>query len=109
MQGRGLEVPFQRFHLRGRRFAAVHPGIQDGCERLAQLHRGGKHPPRIFVADGARKFPRLFRSQLYGVTVYDPITLAASTLLIIVTVLIAAALPARRAAGVQPMQALRIE
>src|SRR5277367_414082 len=52
---------------------------------------------------------RYFRSQLYGVTVYDPITLAASTTLIIVTVLIAAALPARRAAGVQPMQALRTE
>jgi predicted permease len=52
---------------------------------------------------------RYFRSQLYGVAVYDPITLAASTTLIIVTVLIAAALPARRAAGVQPMQALRTE
>jgi predicted permease len=52
---------------------------------------------------------RYFRSQLYGVTVYDPITLAASTTLIIVMVLVAAALPARRAAGVQPMQALRIE
>jgi ABC-type antimicrobial peptide transport system permease subunit len=52
---------------------------------------------------------RYFRSQLYGVTVYDPITLAASTTLIVVMVLVAAALPARRAAGVQPMQALRTE
>ena len=52
---------------------------------------------------------RLFRSQLYGVSVYDPLTLAASTALIIITVLLAAALPARRAAGVQPMQALRTE
>ncbi len=52
---------------------------------------------------------RLFRSQLYGVSVYDPLTLAASTALIIFTVLLAAALPARRAAGVQPMQALRTE
>jgi putative ABC transport system permease protein len=52
---------------------------------------------------------RLFRSQLYGVNVYDPLTLAASTALIILTVLLAAALPARRAAGVQPMQALRTE
>jgi putative ABC transport system permease protein len=50
-----------------------------------------------------------FRSQLYGVAVYDPLTLAASTTLIVATVLIAAALPARRAAGVQPMQALRTE
>jgi putative ABC transport system permease protein len=52
---------------------------------------------------------RYFRSQLYGVTVYDPITLAASTALIVITVLLAAAFPARRAAGVQPMQALRTE
>ncbi|HEX3968174.1 MAG TPA: ABC transporter permease [Edaphobacter sp.] len=50
-----------------------------------------------------------FRSQLYGVSVYDPLTLAASTALILITVLLAAALPARRAAGVQPMQALRTE
>lgn len=52
---------------------------------------------------------RLFRSQLYGVSVFDPLTLAASTALIVFTVLVAAALPARRAAGVQPMQALRTE
>jgi putative ABC transport system permease protein len=52
---------------------------------------------------------RYFRSQLYGVAVYDPLTLAASTALILVTVLLATALPARRAAGVQPMQALRTE
>ena len=50
-----------------------------------------------------------FRSQLYGVSVYDPLTLAASTALILITVLLAAVLPARRAAGVQPMQALRTE
>ena len=52
---------------------------------------------------------RYFRSQLYGVALYDPLTLAASTALILITVLLAAALPARRAAGVQPMQALRTE
>jgi putative ABC transport system permease protein len=52
---------------------------------------------------------RFFRSQLYGVAVYDPVTVAASTALIVITVLLASALPARRAAGVQPMQALRTE
>jgi putative ABC transport system permease protein len=52
---------------------------------------------------------RFFRSQLYGVSLYDPLTLAASTVLIVFTVMLAAALPARRAAGVQPMQALRTE
>jgi predicted permease len=52
---------------------------------------------------------RLFRSQLYGVTTFDPITLVSALALTVVMVVLAAAAPARRAASVQPMQALRIE
>jgi len=52
---------------------------------------------------------RLFRSQLYGVTTFDPLSLAAAVVLTALTVLLAAALPARRAATVEPMQALRTE
>jgi predicted permease len=52
---------------------------------------------------------RLFRSQLYGVTTFDPLTLAGAALLTAVMVTLAAALPARRAATVEPMQALRTE
>jgi len=52
---------------------------------------------------------RLFRSQLYGVTTFDPITLAGAVILTAVMVTLAAALPARRAAAVEPMQALRTE
>ncbi len=52
---------------------------------------------------------RLFRSQLYGVTSADPITLAGAVVLTVFMVFIAAALPARRAATVQPMRALRTE
>ena len=52
---------------------------------------------------------RFFRSQLYGVTTFDPLTLAAAILITAAMVMLAAALPARRAAGVEPMQALRIE
>ncbi len=52
---------------------------------------------------------RLFRSQLYGVTTFDPITLAGAVILTAVMVTLAAALPARRAATVEPMQALRTE
>jgi predicted permease len=52
---------------------------------------------------------RLFSSQLYGVTSSDPLTLAAAVGLTAVMVLMASALPARRAAGVQPMRALRTE
>lgn len=52
---------------------------------------------------------RLFRSQLYGVTFADPLTLAGSVALTAVMVALAAALPAGRAAGVDPMRALRTE
>ncbi len=52
---------------------------------------------------------RYFRSQLYGVTTFDPLTLAAAVLITGAMVTLAGALPARRAAGVEPMQALRIE
>jgi ABC-type antimicrobial peptide transport system permease subunit len=52
---------------------------------------------------------QLFRSQLYGVTTFDPITLTGAVILTAVMVALAAALPAHRAATVQPMQALRTE
>jgi putative ABC transport system permease protein len=52
---------------------------------------------------------RLFRNQLYGVNVYDPLALLATTAFIVVMVAAASAFPARRAASVQPMQALRTE
>jgi predicted permease len=52
---------------------------------------------------------QLFRSQLYGVTAFDPITLTGAVILTAVMVTLAAALPAHRAATVQPMQALRTE
>lgn len=52
---------------------------------------------------------RLFRSQLYGVETFDPLTLIGSVGFTAVMVLVAAALPARRAAAVEPMRALRTE
>ena len=52
---------------------------------------------------------RLFKSQLYGVTTFDPLSLCAAALLTGLAVLLAAALPARRAASIEPMQALRME
>jgi ABC-type antimicrobial peptide transport system permease subunit len=51
----------------------------------------------------------LFTSQLYGVKSTDPITLAVAVAVTAMMVMLAAALPARRAAGVQPMRALRTE
>jgi predicted permease len=52
---------------------------------------------------------RLFQSQLYGVTNFDPLTLSVTVNLTAAMIALAAALPARRAASIEPMQALRSE
>jgi ABC-type lipoprotein release transport system permease subunit len=52
---------------------------------------------------------RLFKSQLYGVTTFDPLSLAGAALVTALAVSLAAAMPARRAAAIEPMQALRTE
>jgi predicted permease len=48
-------------------------------------------------------------SQLYGVKTYDPLTLAAAVLVLAVFAAIAGFIPARRAASIEPMDALRTE
>jgi ABC-type antimicrobial peptide transport system permease subunit len=52
---------------------------------------------------------RLVKSMLYGIQPYDPPTLAGSIALLLAVVLTASWIPARRAASVQPMEALRHE
>jgi len=52
---------------------------------------------------------RAVRSQLFGISSSDPLTLCAMTLLVIFVALASAMLPARRAAKVEPMRALRYE
>jgi len=52
---------------------------------------------------------RLISSQLYGVSSWDPWTLTSVIALLAATALLACWLPARRAAGVDPMDALRYE
>jgi putative ABC transport system permease protein len=54
-------------------------------------------------------FARMVRSQLFGVSPFDPLTLLAGTMLVALVALLAAMLPARRAASVEPMKALRTE
>ena len=52
---------------------------------------------------------RLLRSQLFGISPADPLTLIAVVLLVAAVALVAALLPATRAASVNPIEALRTE
>ena len=56
---------------------------------------------------GAIALSRVLRSFLFGVSVLDPMTFSAVALLMISVALVAAWYPARRAAGVDPMVAMR--
>jgi predicted permease len=59
-------------------------------------------PAAFFIA-------RLLESMLFGVSVHDPLSFAGALLGVLVVAALAAWLPARRAASVDPMQALRME
>jgi predicted permease len=52
---------------------------------------------------------RLLHSMLFGVAPFDPASYCAAAILLLITVFISGVSPARRAASVQPMQALRTE
>ena len=51
----------------------------------------------------------LVSSQLYGVTGYDPLALLAALLMLSLCATVAGLIPARRAASIEPMKALRTE
>jgi putative ABC transport system permease protein len=90
--------------------------------RIALGARGGR-VMRLVVGEGARVVgagllaglaasavaTRLLASFLFGVRPIDPATFAAVSLLLVVTGLAAAWFPARRAARIDPMKALREE
>lgn len=52
---------------------------------------------------------RALRSQLYNVSSADPLIIASGVMLVALVVALAALLPARHAASIEPMQALRME
>jgi predicted permease len=52
---------------------------------------------------------RLLRSELFGIKPNDPLTYCAAALILLVIALLAGALPARRAATIDPCEALRHE
>ncbi|HEX3987383.1 MAG TPA: ADOP family duplicated permease [Acidobacteriaceae bacterium] len=60
-------------------------------------------------AAGSLATVRILRALLYGVTPFDPLSYSAAALFLLLTVFVAGLLPARRAANIEPMQALRSE
>lgn len=66
-------------------------------------------PGLLVGAAAALVVARLLRGMLFGVSPADPLTLAAVALVLAGTVGLASWLPARRAAGVDPAEALRAE
>jgi ABC-type antimicrobial peptide transport system permease subunit len=86
-------------------------GAQNGT--LERMVLGGiLLPVLIGVAvglGGAAALSRLIASLLFGVTTLDPGTYAVAALVFIATAAVAAYLPARRVARVDPMGALRAE
>jgi putative ABC transport system permease protein len=52
---------------------------------------------------------RLLKSLLYGVNAGDPLTFAVVTLTLLAVALVASYIPARRAAGIEPVEALRYQ
>jgi ABC-type antimicrobial peptide transport system permease subunit len=82
----------------------VVPGAQRAEESLAPVAVG-----LILGIAAAGALIRLAASLLFGVSRSDPWTIAGAGIVLLLTAAIAAALPARRASGIDPMRALRHE
>jgi putative ABC transport system permease protein len=58
---------------------------------------------------GSLALSKLLRTLLFNVSPFDPVVLALASIFVLLLVLAASLLPARRAAGIDPMRALRAE
>jgi ABC-type antimicrobial peptide transport system permease subunit len=58
---------------------------------------------------GAYFASRLLKSFVFGVSTLDPLVLTAAAFMVLVLAMAASLLPARRAAAINPMKALRSE
>jgi ABC-type antimicrobial peptide transport system permease subunit len=56
---------------------------------------------------GALALTRVLHGLLYGVSPTDPLALAGTCIMLLTVATIASVLPARRAAGIDPIEALR--
>lgn len=98
----------QKTHEIGIRMALGAKGI----DVLGMVVRSGLRLVAVGIVTGLAMSALLGRTigaQLVGVTAYDPRTLAAAALLLTMTAAIACWIPARRAARVDPLVALRRE
>ena len=90
-----------RMALGSSRWRIVGPILQDA---LLMVVAG-----LVVALPAAFAVSRLLRDYLFGIEPTDPMTTVAATLLLLVAALSGALVPARRAAGVDPVVALRCE
>ncbi len=83
-----------------------------GREIAAMVLKEGMRPVAVGLAGGAAgalAASRVMASQLFGVEAWDPATMAGVAGVVVIVAAAASVIPARRAARVDPMAALRFE